>query len=118
MHAAIDAIIRGVHPRPPVSGDIAAAVSGFETWYATSGIRFAPAGDTVVYSLKHGYAGATDAIGCRIDGSAVVVCDFKTSNSTQQSYALQVRRRMHVCVVRITDKLLQYSTYMSFFLVQ
>jgi hypothetical protein len=94
VHAAIDAIIRGVYPRPPVPNDIASAVSGFEAWYASSGIRFAPAGDTVVYSLQHGFAGATDAIGYRTDGSAIVVCDFKTSNSTQPAYALQVWKEL------------------------
>lgn len=88
---AIDAIITGVQPRPPVPPDIAAVVAGFEAWYKTSGIRFAPAGDTMVFSREHGYAGAADAIGYRLDGSTVVVCDFKTSNSTQQSYAFQVR---------------------------
>lgn len=87
---AIDAIITGMTPRPPVPSDIAATVAGFEAWYATSGIRFASAGDTMVYSREHGYAGAADCIGYRLDGSAIVVCDFKTSNSTQQSYALQV----------------------------
>lgn len=75
---AIDAIITGVQPRPPVSPDIAAVVAGFEEWYSSSGIRFAPAGDTMVFSRQHGYAGAADCIGYRLDGSAIVVCDFKT----------------------------------------
>jgi len=35
----------------------------------------------MVYSREHGYAGAADCIGYRLDGSAIVVCDFKTSNS-------------------------------------
>lgn len=75
---AIDAIITGVQPRPPVPPEIAAVVAGFEAWYSSSGIRFAPAGDTMVYSRLHGYAGAADCIGYRLDGSAIVVCDFKT----------------------------------------
>jgi hypothetical protein len=70
--------------------DIAAVVAGFRRWYAGCGIRLFPAGDTVVFSRRYAYAGACDAIGRRARDGALVVVDFKTSNSVHATYALQL----------------------------
>ena len=74
----------------------------------------------MVFSREHGYAGAADAIGYRLDGSAVVVCDFKTSNSTQQSYALQVRLEsaMKICFLVVFNLKFCHPSCTLPFLVQ
>ena len=88
VHAAVDAIIKGVDPGP-LDPDVLPAVDGFRSWYARSGMTLSPAGDFTVYSRTYRYAGAADCLGRAADGS-VVVLDFKTSNFIHSSYALQL----------------------------
>jgi hypothetical protein len=95
-HAAIDAIIReDAHADRLVTPDIAKVVEGFKKWYAESGLVLSSAGDTVVFSRKYGYAGAADALGFTKDRKQLVVCDFKTSNSIHDTYALQLAAYTH-----------------------
>jgi hypothetical protein len=92
-HDAINDIIMTGNMDIPIKEedkDIAVVVEGFKRWYKQSGITLHPAGDTVVYSRKYGYAGAADAIGYRKEDGALLVVDFKTSNSVHSSYALQL----------------------------
>lgn len=94
-HAAIDAIIRGEPAPAPVEPDVARVVDGFRRWYARSGIVLCPAGDTPVYSRTYRYAGAADCLGYRPATGALVVLDFKTSNSIHATYALQLAAYAH-----------------------
>lgn len=96
-HAAIDAIIRGEPMPADLAGDteIAPVVEGFRRWYASSGIVLCPAGDMAVYSRTYRYAGAADCLGYRPSTGALVVLDFKTSNSIHGSYALQLAAYAH-----------------------
>ena len=90
-HAAIDADVQGSPlPAGDVAPDVAPVLEGFRKWYAGAALRLSPAGDTVVYNRRYGYAGATDALGVTADGSKLVVVDFKTSNAIHDTYAMQL----------------------------
>lgn len=78
-----------------VDADIRNVVEGFKRWYAGSGLQLHSAGDTVVFSRHYMYAGAADAIGHRESDGAIVVVDFKTSNSVHPTYALQLAAYAH-----------------------
>ncbi len=91
-HGVLDCLVKG--DAPPVgalsSPELARVVDGFKRWHAQSGLDLNPAGDTVVYSTRYGYAGALDCVGKRrVDGKLVIV-DFKTSMAVHSSYALQL----------------------------
>lgn len=105
-HAAINAIITGEeHSVAAVASDadIAPVVAGFRRWYANCGIALFPAGDTVVFSRRYQYAGAADAIGRRARDGALVVVDFKTSNSVHATYALQLAAYAHAVREMVAD---------------
>lgn len=88
-HDHIDRLVRGeaVGVVPP---EVAPVVEGFKRWHAQSGLDLNPAGDTVVYSTKYGYAGALDCVGTRRSDGRLVIIDFKTSNSIHTTYAMQL----------------------------
>lgn len=86
--ASEPAIAHQAAPEP--DSDIAAVVDGFRRWYSQCGIALHPAGDSIVYSRRYRFAGATDALGVRASDGALVVVDFKTSNSVHPTYALQL----------------------------
>lgn len=85
-HGWFEAFIRGEAGEPIES--IKPAVEAFRKWVSESGINIVQ-GDTKVFSLKNGYGGALDAIGCTDDGEFVLL-DWKTSNGCYPEYALQV----------------------------
>ena len=84
-HELIDRIIQGSEPEVPP--ELEAVLNNFLAWRASSGmdIRLSEA---MVYSEKHRYAGAVDAIAYR-DGKLIVL-DWKTGNGIYPEYGLQV----------------------------
>ncbi len=88
-HDHIDRLVRGEVP-VAVPPEVAPVVEGFKRWHAQSGLDLNPAGDTVVYSTKYGYAGALDCVGTRRSDGGLVIVDFKTSNSIHTTYAMQL----------------------------
>jgi len=52
-------------------------------------------GDSIVYSEKHGFAGAFDALARHKQSGDLVLLDWKTSNSVRIDYALQLAAYAH-----------------------
>lgn len=94
VHAAIDAHIDG---KAPILDDkTRPGYENFCHWLKDSGIELIK-GDTYVAKIgpeadpgnyPYGFGGALDAVGMR--GDRLVILDWKTSNSLQDTYALQV----------------------------
>eukprot|EP01111_Echinosteliopsis_oligospora_P001323 TRINITY_DN119_c1_g1_i1.p1 TRINITY_DN119_c1_g1~~TRINITY_DN119_c1_g1_i1.p1 ORF type:complete len:298 (+),score=73.94 TRINITY_DN119_c1_g1_i1:17-910(+) len=63
-------------------------VSGFEKWRKDCGLSFIQQ-DSVVYSSRHLYAGAFDAL-ARTKNGELVLIDWKTTSSIKPEHALQV----------------------------
>ena len=87
-HDTIDRIIRGDTDGLVVDEDCRQGVKNFWDWWSTSGFVLDPRGDSMVYSLKYGFAGAADAIGLNDQGDLVVL-DFKTSGAVYDTHGIQ-----------------------------
>lgn len=89
-HAVFDAIVLN-KPIPSFDPRIKETIERFKLWLKESNLKMV-AGDTCVASLKYGFGGALDAIGelNTENGKEYVLIDYKTSNNTYDSYALQV----------------------------
>jgi hypothetical protein len=87
-HDTIDRIIRGETDGMIVDEDCRQGVKNFWDWWSTSGFVLDPRGDSMVYSLKYGFAGAADAIALNEKGDLVVL-DFKTSGAVYDTHGIQ-----------------------------
>lgn len=94
LHERIDTLVHG-GTLGEVADDERPVVEGFQTWLQGSGLVLDARGDTVVKSDKYQYAGALDALARREADGALVVLDFKTSNSVHDSYAMQLAAYAH-----------------------
>eukprot|EP01113_Clastostelium_recurvatum_P008677 TRINITY_DN14118_c0_g1_i2.p1 TRINITY_DN14118_c0_g1~~TRINITY_DN14118_c0_g1_i2.p1 ORF type:complete len:183 (-),score=43.68 TRINITY_DN14118_c0_g1_i2:143-691(-) len=79
--------------------DVVPVMQGFDAWRKSCGLELLQR-DTIVYSTKHGYAGAMDALGRKLittkkDKGGLVVLDWKTSNQFSSDYAYQVAAYAH-----------------------
>lgn len=98
VHSLIDRFVKGDAIGPEEIPEAAKpALFAFMEWWNSEGLEFLLP-DTKVASLKHRFGGSLDALARRKSNGNIVLLDWKTSNHTYDTHALQAGGGYHIAL--------------------